>query len=41
MKIELDGVVDELQKLVVKEQGQKLEDEAKQKVGDLLKKWKK
>ena len=41
VKIELDGVVDELQKLVVKEQGQKLEDEAKQKVGDLLKKWKK
>lgn len=39
VKLELDAVAHDLQKLVVQEQGDKLEDDAKRKLGDLLKKW--
>ncbi len=40
MKLDMATVTNDLQKRVVKEQGRKLEDEAKSKLGDLLKKWK-
>ncbi len=40
VKLDLSSVTDDLQKRVVKEQGRKLEDEAKSKLGDLLKKFK-
>ena len=40
VKLDLGAVTNDLQKLAVKEQGRRLEDEAKDKLGDLLKKWK-
>jgi len=40
VKLDLGAVARDLQKLVVKEQGTRLEDEAKHKLGDLLNKWK-
>lgn len=39
VKIDIGAVLGDLQKAAVKEQGGKLEDEAKEKLGDLLKKW--
>ena len=40
VKVDVGTVLGDLQKAVVKEQGDKLQDEAKTKLGDLLKKWK-
>ncbi len=40
VKLDLSAVTDDLQKRAAREQGRKLEEEAKNKLGDLLKKWK-
>jgi len=39
VKVDLGAVLGDLQKAALKEQGDKLEDEGKRKLGDLLKKW--